>query len=45
MMVIPETSIIKDFPLTWVEILIGSMLDFSQIMEVDFNSADPALRF
>ena len=44
MMVIHETSIVKDFPLRWMEILIGSMLGFSQIIEVGINSANPALR-
>ena len=45
MMVIHETSIVKDFPLRWVEILIGSMLDFGRIIEMGSISTDPALRY
>ena len=45
MMVIHETSIVKDLPLRWVEILIGSMLDFGRIIESGSISTDPALRY
>ena len=45
MTVIHESSIVKDFLLRWVEILIGSMLDFGQIVEMGSISTDPTLRY
>jgi hypothetical protein len=44
MAVIHRSSIIRDFPLRWVEIAIGSMLDFGQIVEMGSISTDPTLR-
>ena len=45
MMVIHGPSIVKDFLLRWVEMLMGSMVGFGQIMGAGSISPDRAIRY